>query len=193
MIANSLYRIASNGRSSARFGTPAGLWRTVSPLAPWVGCALLGVALVVPGLAQPTHQNGLPRAQRHEYRHEIEQLEEAWRTAMVKGDSAALEKLLADDYAGITAKGAIQTKEQAIQNLKSGALQLTALEISDRKIRVYGATAVVTSVAELTGGKSDAEVTGRYRYTRVYVRNPQGQWKIVSFEASRIQESPDHK
>src|ERR1700735_4300253 len=97
MIANSLYRIASNGRSSARFGTPAGLWRTVSPLAPWVGSALLGVALVVPGLAQPTHQNGLPRAQRHEYRHEIEQLEEAWRTAMVKGDSAALEKLLADD------------------------------------------------------------------------------------------------
>lgn len=149
--------------------------------------------MIAPGLAQTGHPGGLPRAQRHEYRHEIEQLEDAWRTAILKSNSTALENLLADDYTGITSKGAIQTKDQAVQSLKSGALQLTMLEISDRKVRVYGTTAVVTSVAELTGGKSDPEMTGRYRYTRVYVRNPQGQWKIVSFEASRIQESPDHK
>ena len=134
-----------------------------------------------------------PRAQRHEYHHEIDQMEEAWRTAMLKANSAELAQLLADDYTGITAKGAIQTKEQALANLRSGALQLTAINISDRKVRVYGSTAVVTSVAELTGGKNDQEVTGRYRYTRVYVRNLQGQWKIVSFEASRIQEAGERK
>ena len=189
MVANSLRRIASN----VRFGSHTTLLRTARSVADWLGFAFLGFVIAMPGQAQPSHPNGLPRAQRHEYRHEIEQLEENWRTAMVKGDSAALDKLLADDYTGITAKGAIQTKDQAIQNLKSGALQLTALEISDRKIRVYGTTAVVTSIAELTGSKSDQEITGRYRYTRVYVRNPQGQWKIVSFEASRIQESADHK
>jgi ketosteroid isomerase-like protein len=120
-------------------------------------------------------------------------MEDAWRNAILKGNSVALEGLLADDYTGITAKGAIQTKEQAVINLKSGALQLTAINISDRKVRVYGATAVVTSLAELTGTKDDQELSGRYRYTRVYVRNSLGQWKIVSFEASRIQESPDHK
>jgi ketosteroid isomerase-like protein len=135
----------------------------------------------------------VPRAQRHEYRHEIDQLEDAWRVAMLKGNSAAMESLLADDYTAITAKGAIQTKEQALDNLKSGAFQLTSLSISDRKVRIYGTTAVVTSLAELTGSRNDQDVTGRYRYTRVYVRNPQGQWKIVSFEASRIQEIPDRK
>jgi ketosteroid isomerase-like protein len=138
-------------------------------------------------------QEQAPKAHRHEYRHEIDQLEDAWRIAMLKGNSAAMESLLADDYTAITAKGAIQTKEQALNNLKSGAMQLKALTISDRKVRIYGATAVVTSLAELTGGKNDPELTGRYRYTRVYVHNPQGQWKIVSFEASRIQESGDHK
>ncbi len=134
-----------------------------------------------------------PRGQRHEYRHEIDQAEETWRTAVLKGNAAALEGLLAEDYTGITAKGAIQTKEQAVSNLRSRALQLSNLSISDRKVRVYGETAVVTSLAELTGSKKDPDVTGRYRYTRVYVRNPSGQWKIVSFEASRIQESNDHK
>lgn len=154
------------------------------------GCILQLASSAAPGQAA---KNPVPRAQRHEYHHEIDQVEEAWRTAILKSNSTGLAALLADDYTGITAKGAIQTKDQAIANLKSGALQVTALNISDRKVRVYGATAVVTSVAELTGSKNDQEVTGRYRYTRVYVRNQQGQWKIVSFEASRIQEANEHK
>jgi uncharacterized protein (TIGR02246 family) len=145
------------------------------------------------GCAAQTAKSSVPLAQRHEYRHEIDQLEDKWRTAMLKGNSAALADLLADDYTGITAQGAIQTKDQAITNLKSGALQVTELSISDRKVRVYGTTAVVTSLAELTGGKKDHEVTGRYRYTRVYVRNSSGQWRIVSFEASRIQEPGEKK
>jgi ketosteroid isomerase-like protein len=153
-------------------------------------CILLLASSAAPGQAA---KNPVPRAQRHEYHHEIDQAEEAWRTAILKANSTGLANLLADDYTGITAKGAIQTKDQAIANLRSGALQVTALNISDRKVRVYGSTAVVTSVAELTGSKNDQEVTGRYRYTRVYVRDQQGQWKIVSFEASRIQESNEHK
>jgi len=143
--------------------------------------------------AAPATTKPLPRAQKHEYRHEIDQVEEAWRTAILKGNATALEGLLAEDYTGITAKGAIQTKEQAVSNLRSGAFQLTTLAISDRKVRVYGETAVVTSLAELTGSKKDSDVSGRYRYTRVYVRNSAGQWKIVSFEASRIQEANEHK
>jgi len=158
---------------------------------------MAGSLLLIVGVSGPdlsaTQQHSIPRAQRHEYRHEIDQSEEAWRAAMLKGNSAVLEDLLADDYTGITAKGAIQTKEQAINNLRTGAFQLTGLAISDRKVRIYGSTAVVTSVAELTGSKKDQDLTGRYRYTRVYVRNQAGQWKIVSFEASRIQELNEHK
>ena len=159
----------------------------------FIAGSVAAFSLAPPSGAWAQAKPGLPRAQRHEYRHEIDQSEEAWRTAMLKGNSTGLESLLADDYTGITAKGAIQTKEQAINNLRSGAFQLTALTISDRKVRIYGNTAVVTSLAELTGSKKDQEVTGRYRYTRVYVRNQAGQWKIVSFEASRIQELSEHK
>lgn len=154
------------------------------------GLLLLAAATVLDsGAATPP----VPRAQRHEYRHEIDQMEEAWRTAMLKGNSAALDSLLADDYTAITAKGAIQTKAQALEGLRSGSLQLSDLTISDRKVRIYGSTAVVTSVAELTGSRNDQEISGRYRYTRVYVRNSLGQWKIVSFETSRIQESGEHR
>ena len=151
-----------------------------------MGCCLLLLA-GAPGPCWSSNNPNVPRSQRHEYRHEVEQVEEAWRLAMLKGNSAGLEALLADDYTGITSKGAIQTKGQVVESLRSGTLQIAALQISDRKVRVYGTTAVVTSVADMTGGKNDPGVTGRYRYTQVYVRNQQGQWKIVSFEASRIQ------
>jgi hypothetical protein len=36
------------------------------------------------------------------------------------------------------------------------------------------------------GTTTDGDVSGSFRYTRVYVRDAQEQWKIVSFEASRI-------
>jgi len=160
-------------------------------LAVTAGCLIVLAAMAIPyGAASPAP---VPRGQRHEYRKEIDQKEEAWRTAMLQRNSSALEALLADDYTAITATGAIQTKDQALTSLRSGAYQLSALNISDRKVRIYGATAVVTSLAELSGTKDHQEMTGRYRYTRVYVRNPQGQWKIVSFEASRIQEQAEHK
>jgi ketosteroid isomerase-like protein len=189
MIADPPHRIASASQPKAY----ADVWHTSRCLVRSLLCSAVAAGFALSAVAQQGRANQVPRSQRHEYRHEIEQLEEVWRAAMLKSNSAAMENLLAEDYTGITAKGAIQTKEQAVANLKSGALQVTALVTSDRKVRVYGSTAVVTSVAELTGGKSDPEVTGRYRYTRVYVRNPQGVWKIVSFEASRIQESAERK
>jgi ketosteroid isomerase-like protein len=137
-------------------------------------------------------QAGMPRAQKHESRHEIDQLEDAWRSAMLKSNTAAMQNLLADDYLAITASGTLQTKEQALANLRAGRMHFTSLDISDRKVRFYGTTALVTSLAEVQGTTGDGEVSGSYRYTRVYVRNAQGAWKIVSFEASRIRE-PDSR
>ena len=137
--------------------------------------------------------HAVPRAQRHEYRHEIDQVEDAWRTAMLKGNSTALAALLADDYTAITAKGAIQTKDQARRQPALGSVPAYCsehLRPESPHLRNYRR-------GHLPGRahrqQDDQDITGRYRYTRVYVRNAQGQWKIVSFEASRIQESTEHK
>ena len=155
----------------------------------------ISLLLLIVGATLLSHLAGAatPQKHKHEYRHEVEQLEEQWRSAMVNVNSDAMGKLLADDYTGIGANGAIQTRDQALMALRSGAIRLTSLTISDRKVRIYGSTAVVTSQAELEGTREAQSISGKYRYTRVYVRNGQGQWKIVSFEASRIQENGDHR
>ena len=137
-------------------------------------------------------QTGMPRAQKHESRHEIDQLEETWRAAILKSNIQVMSGLLADDYMAITASGTLQTKEQALDSLRGGRMHFTTLDISDRKVRFYGATALVTSVADVQGTTGEGEVSGSYRYTRVYVRSATGAWKIVSFEVSKIREPGEH-
>lgn len=162
---------------------------------------LLGwLALLGPGAGSlpadtPRSQphTGLPRAQKHEGRHEIDHIEDEWRDAVMKGDTASMEALLADDYMAITASGTLQTKEQALANLSSGRTRFTTLDLSDRKVRFYGTTALVTSFATVKASTSEGELSGNFRYTRVYVRNEHGVWKIVSFEASRIREFGEHR
>ncbi len=144
------------------------------------------------GVAQ-TPKPGMPRAERHESKHEIDQLEQDWRDAILHRNVQAMDALLADDYIAITANGTLQSKDQALANLKTGALHFSSIDFSDRKVRFYGQTALVTSRAEVKGTTSEGDLTGSFRYTRVYVRDPKGGWKIVSFEASRIRDTGDRK
>jgi ketosteroid isomerase-like protein len=135
----------------------------------------------------------MPKAQQHSSRHEIDQLEDTWRNAVLKSNLAAMDRLLADDYLAITASGLVQTKAQTLANLKSGRIHLASLNVSDRKVRFYGRTAVVTSLAVVQASTGEGDISGNYRYTRVYVRDTAGNWKIVSFEASKIRDPGEHK
>jgi ketosteroid isomerase-like protein len=135
---------------------------------------------------------GMPIAQRHERRHEIDRLEDLWRNAVLKNDTAAMNSLLSEDYIAITPTGTLQTKDEALANLRSGHVHFTTLEINDRKVRFYGSTAIVTSTADVQATTNDGELSGSYRYTRVYARDAKGVWKIVSFEANRILDPDEH-
>jgi len=132
-------------------------------------------------------------AQKEENRHEIDRLEEAWRDALLTSNTKAMDALLADDYMGITPSGTLQTRDDTLDSLRSGRVHFTRLDITDRKVRFYGSTAVVTSQANIQASTPEGPVSGHYWYTRVYARNSQGEWKIVSFEASRVHEPGPQK
>jgi ketosteroid isomerase-like protein len=158
-----------------------------------LSCVLALCLLLAFGASAAQPAPGMPRAQRHESRHEIDQLEQSWRDAILQRNAAAMDNLLSDDYIGITSNGTLQSKEQILANLRAGALHFASIEFSDRKVRFYGQTALVTSRAEVSGTTPDGDISGSFRYTRVYARDSGGGWKIVSFEVSRIRDSEDHK
>jgi ketosteroid isomerase-like protein len=145
---------------------------------------MIGLTLAVFATAVPLR--AMPRAEKHEVRHQIERLESAWNNAVLHGNTTAMDGLLADDYMAITPSGILQSKEQALASLRTGTVHFSSLSVSDRKIRLYGSTALVTSRAEVKGTGPEGDMSGSYRYTRVYVKDARGVWRIVSFEASRI-------
>jgi ketosteroid isomerase-like protein len=122
---------------------------------------------------------------------EIENLEAEWRQSVVANDIPTASRLLADDYLGINPNGTLETKADALAQRRSGTVKISSIEPSSLKVRVYGDTAVVTSLVEVQGHDGDRDISGRYHYTRVYSRRA-GEWKIVSFEASRVQPGSKH-
>ena len=135
----------------------------------------------------------MPRAQRHENRHEIDQLEHNWREAMRHRDTAAMSHLLAEDFLAITPNGLLQTKAETLAAMRNGTLIVHSIDILEQRVRFFGKTAVVTSKARVRATTPRGDSTGDYRYTRVYARDPRGSWRIVSFEASRIQPRMQHR
>jgi ketosteroid isomerase-like protein len=123
---------------------------------------------------------------KHDTKKEVETLEEKWRVAQLAGDVATMDKMLADDFIGISMSGQVNTKAQQLDRIRTRKLVVTKVELSDRKVKLVGSVAIVTSQADVEGTSEDGSVKGTYRYTRIYQRMANGEWKITSFEATRI-------
>ena len=109
--------------------------------------------------------------------------------AILKGDVATYDKLLADDYISIGQLGTSSTKAQVLENIKSGKVKFEAIDESDMKVRVYGDTALVNYTANIKGHFGDTDISGQWRVVRVWVKR-KGQWQTVSFQATRVAPQP---
>lgn len=126
-----------------------------------------------------------PHPQPRQVVHIIEKLERMWQQAELTGNTATMANMLSEDYLGIYGDGTLATKSETIESFKRGKTRFRHIHTWDRKIRVYGNTAVVVSKAHVAGEHDGESLNGYYRYTRVYHRH-NGVWRIVSFEASAI-------
>jgi ketosteroid isomerase-like protein len=158
----------------------------LQPVAAVVAATLL-LGLPVRAMGPPRHHN---RKQAHT---QIEALEQQWRMAVLNNDVAGMDKLLSDDYLGITASGELVTKAQWLERMRTRNFMLTRLDASDVKIKLKGTIAIVTSFAQVEGTSDGKPLTGSFRYTRVYQRLPSGAWNITSFEATHIPRSGGHQ
>lgn len=150
------------------------------------------VLLAAVGQAQPAFANHALHERKHDAKKQVEALEEQWREARLSGDVATMDKMLSEDYIGISMTGQVSTKVQQLNRVRERRVVLTRIDLGDMQIKLVGAIAIVTSRADVTGTNDGVSIQGTYRYTRVYQRQPNGVWKITSFEATRVP-SRDHR
>lgn len=136
--------------------------------------AVLGVGLSRPALGQTPDTSA---------RQAVLQAERARHDAMLRGDAAALGRLLADDYIGTGAHGKVRSKAAVLAEYSSGALKYQSLSDEDVAVRLYGTAAVVTGRTNSKGKEAGKDVEGAHRFTRVWV-HAAGGWLLVATHSS---------
>jgi len=117
---------------------------------------------------------------------EVRNMIESYRTALLRRDIPALEKIWADDYVFVNASGEVLTKAQRLANVKSGATTLESInEEENITVRVYQNSAVAMSRVTIKGQYGGQPTSGQYRSTHVWVKGPAG-WQLVSNQLTAL-------
>jgi len=116
---------------------------------------------------------------------EIIELENQRIAAMIAGDEATLDAVLADDLIYTHSTARVETKAEFIGNVTSGRTRYVSLERDDVNIRDYGDTAVVTGHAKLHVMANDRDLKFQVRFLDVYCRL-NGSWQMVAWQSTKI-------
>ena len=115
----------------------------------------------------------------------IQKLERAWADAFVKADTAAIEKIEADDFVFVDPTGKVTGKADDIRDLKTGDFKCQEMKLDELKVRIYGKTAIATGLATLKATYKKEDMSGKYRFTDVFVRKKDN-WQAVSSQLTPI-------
>jgi len=120
---------------------------------------------------------------------EVAGLEQQIRRAVIKGYTSILERYLADDYVGIGPNGDAADKSKTIQELKDGTVKYSAIDVTEENVRMYGDTGIYNGRGDVKMTINGQPQTADVRVTIVWLKQ-NGQWKRVSFQATRVQPAP---
>jgi ketosteroid isomerase-like protein len=109
---------------------------------------------------------------------DIERLEQQLVTAIEAKDFATYQRLVAEDYVAVGAAGE-QTRAQAMEAYRSGALSLPGLKIGEIKVHVYGDTAMISARTFGDRVEKGKTVPNRVRYMRIWMKR-EGTWRAIS-------------
>ena len=123
--------------------------------------------------------------QRKSVEQAIRQLDHERIQAQIGADTAALDRIYADDFIGVGPSGTVRTKVQVISDFTAGDLKFQSIGTDDVQVRVYGSTAVETGRSIMSGQDKGKTVPRDTRFTRVWVKQ-QGRWRLVANHYSSL-------
>ncbi len=113
---------------------------------------------------------------------EVAQVLETWRSAMLKGDAATLNKLYHDDLNYVHSSARNETKAESIQNATKPDAISKAIDLHHPTIHIYGNTAIVKSTADFT---NNAGAVSHLDILMVWLKTPAG-WELVARHATKL-------
>jgi ketosteroid isomerase-like protein len=106
-----------------------------------------------------------------------------------RGDAAAIERILADEYLYTDEKGKVKNKAEDLATYKNREYKIESVENSDQKVRVIGNNAAIeTANFRVKGtGKDGKPFDNTYRYTTTWVWRG-GRWQVAADHTSEVKQ-----
>ncbi|MBL8298568.1 MAG: nuclear transport factor 2 family protein [Rhodanobacteraceae bacterium] len=146
----------------------------------WIGGLLSLVALCVtaPIAASPPTDQAAVAA-----------LDTEFQAAVKRNDVSTVGRILADDFVLISGAGKVSTRQQLLDEVRSGRVRYEQQDEvpGSQTVRVWGDTAVVTALLWLKGVDGTQPFDRKLWFSDVYVRTPTG-WKYALGQVGRMVE-----
>jgi len=113
----------------------------------------------------------------------VADLDTQYQLAVKNHDVAAMDRILADDFALVTGRGKSFTKADLLKEARSGSTVYEHQEDTEQTVRVWGDTAVVTALLWAKGTEDGKPFDYKLWFSDAYVRTPAG-WRYVFGQAS---------
>jgi ketosteroid isomerase-like protein len=113
------------------------------------------------------------------------QLESRFNDALVRADLKTIKEIEADDLIFTDATGAVTSKADEMQSLKSGDLKFESIQMTDTRVQDFGGVAVVAGRLVEKVQYKNADISGTYRFTDVWAKR-KGQWEHVASQETIV-------
>jgi ketosteroid isomerase-like protein len=127
----------------------------------------------------------LAQTQTESVEQELLKLEQEGTNAIIKGDVAFLDRILAEDWMVTDSDGVLTTKAQSLAAIKSSETIISSMVADDMKVRIYGDAAVVTGRNTVKSMREGKDISGQERWTDTWIKYD-GRWKCVATHSSKI-------
>jgi ketosteroid isomerase-like protein/quinol monooxygenase YgiN len=113
----------------------------------------------------------------------VAELDTQFQAAVKENDAATLDRILADDFVLVTGRGQIYTKADQLKEARGKFRIYEHQEDSNRSVRVWGDTAVVTALLWAKGTQEGKPFDYKLWFSDTYVRTATG-WRYAFAQAS---------
>jgi len=106
--------------------------------------------------------------------------------ALLRSDTTALSRLIADEFVEVSRLGTLRTKADNMRDISSRSLSLTSVRYDSLAVRIYASVAVLQGIADNVGTFHGMPFSGKIRYTRIFLRRD-GRWQSVATQQMTMQ------
>jgi uncharacterized protein (TIGR02246 family) len=119
---------------------------------------------------------------------QVNRLLDEYTQALLNKDTAALDRIWSDDLTFINPRGQRLTKQERIDNIKTGATAFRSIRLADQRVRVADSdadVAIATFNVSLEAQYSGQEGSGTYAVTAVLTRR-NNTWQIAAIQMTKV-------